>query len=235
MSPAEPARPVSAAESIRIFLASASPRRRSILRSLGVPHETLSPNVDEAANHPESPRALVLHNAALKAQAGAELAPDPTRPAAVIGADTIVVIDGEVLGKPASRAEARAMLARLSGRTHEVFTGVAIKLIPNQGLWLDARRAEVVFNALSAEQIETYTASGESDDKAGAYGIQGGGGAFIADVRGDLSAVIGFPLDCVVEGIEAITGLKTHPRAGHARIIADAFPDMNPRLLQFVL
>lgn len=218
---------------MRIFLASESPRRRSLLKSMGVAHQTLSPNVEESSNHPDSPRALVMHNAALKAAAGVELLSDPEVPSAVIGSDTIVVIDGDVLSKPTDRAEARRMLERLSGRAHEVYTGVAIKLTPGSGLWLDARRAEVLFNELSPGQIADYVASGETDDKAGSYGIQGAGGALIHEVRGDLTAVIGFPLDCVTEGLASMTGARLGP-VDHRAIVAQAFPDMDPRLLKFV-
>ena len=171
------------------MLASASPRRAELLRAAGIPFEVAVADVDESQHPGEDAEAYVRRVAAAKAARVA--ASHPGRP--VLGADTTVVLDGEVLGKPLDAAEAVAMLGRLSGRSHRVLTGVC--LIGADG------RAEtsvacttVEFRAVTASEIERYVASGEPMDKAGAYAIQGGAGGFVTRIDGDFDNVVGLPV-----------------------------------------
>ena len=176
-----------------IYLASRSPRRQELLGQIGVKFESIGIDVDEAVLGGESPRAYVERLARAKSEAGwrrVELDKLPRAP--VLGADTTVAIDGRILGKPADRREAAQMLASLSGRLHEVLTAVSIKF----GARLESAVSvsEVRFKALSNEEIARYVATGECEDKAGAYGIQGHAARFVADLRGSFSGVMGLPL-----------------------------------------
>jgi len=176
---------------MRIVLASASPRRAEILRQAGIAFEALPTRVDESRRTGESPAELVLRLAEAKAQAAADrLSP----PAIVVGADTEVVVDGRVLGKPASAEKARAMLRQLSGRTHEVITGLAILRLPGSALKRAHEVTRVTFASLTEQEIEEYVASTEPFDKAGAYAIQGRGGRFVTRVEGCYFNVVGLPL-----------------------------------------
>ena len=184
-----------------IYLASKSPRRRDLLRQLGVPFEELhlreSPgrirDVLEEAEDGEPPAHYVERIARTKASVGwkrmeqRHLAAHP-----VLGADTEVVLDGEVFGKPHDAVDACAMLARLSGRAHDVLTGVAIRAGDTVEFVLSVSR--VTFRPLAAAEIERYVASGEPLDKAGAYAIQGRAAAFVARLEGSYSGVMGLPL-----------------------------------------
>jgi septum formation protein len=174
----------------RVILASASPRRRELLTLIGMPHEVRPADIDETYQAGESPREHALRLAREKA------ARIPDADAVVIGSDTIVVVDGDVLGKPANEAEASRMLRRLSGRSHTVITAVAVAW---QGrVAVDAESVEVTFHPLSDEQIRGYIATREPMDKAGAYGIQGFGATIVARVNGDYFAVMGLPLQRMV-------------------------------------
>lgn len=178
---------------MQLILASSSPRRQELLRQIGIPFVVEVPEVDEHAVHAESPAELVERLALRKARAVAARHPD----ALVLGADTIVVVDGEVLGKPADRAEAEAMLGRLSGRPHQVLTGVAVVRGPEEQV---AHEETVVrFAPLTREQIRWYVETGEPMDKAGAYGIQGRAAALIASISGDYYNVVGLPLHRTVQ------------------------------------
>ena len=176
----------------RVILASQSPRRRELLTLVGIVHEVRPADIDETYLAGEEPRAHAERLAREKAAVVAGEAPD----ALVIGSDTIVVVDGDVLGKPRSEVEAAAMLARLSGRSHTVMTAVAVS-------WRGLQRSDVVevgvtFHAISAEDIEAYVATREPMDKAGAYGIQGYGATIVQRVDGDYFAVMGLPLQRLV-------------------------------------
>lgn len=175
----------------RLILASASPRRRELLGELGVPFDVV---VAEVAEHEEAstdPRVMVAHNAALKADWVAARHPD----AIVLGADTTVFIDGQALNKPADRAEARAMLRRLSGRTHTVFTGLAVRR-GRDGLAMDDSAAsEVTFKPLDEATIDTYLSRVNTLDKAGGYAIQEQGELIVAGYRGEFSNIVGLPLE----------------------------------------
>jgi septum formation protein len=184
-----------------IYLASRSPRRRELLAQIGVRYHLLlfrsrpdsPPDVDETLLAGEAPDAYVERVARAKAEAGWKLLRLRNLPfAPVLAADTAVALGGNVLGKPADRKEAAEILAQLSGQRHEVLTAVAL----TRDDWLESSlsRSEVQFKKLSAEEIAQYTASGECDDKAGAYAIQGRAARFIVELRGSYSGVVGLPL-----------------------------------------
>ncbi|MES1943012.1 maf protein [Salinisphaera sp. PC39] len=170
-----------------MILASASPRRAELLRQIGLPFERRPVDVDEAPLPDESPAALAQRLAVAKARAGVADAALP-----VLGSDTVVALGDEALGKPADRAEALAMLARLSGRTHEVHTGVALAHAGDTETVLVTTR--VTMRDIAPGEAEAYWATGECDDKAGAYGIQGLGAVFVRRIEGSYSAVMGLPL-----------------------------------------
>ena len=174
-----------------VYLASRSPRRRELLRQLGVAFEVVEADVDEAALPSEDARALVARLAQDKAEAGAH-AVAGKHIAPILGADTVVEIDGEILGKPRDRAHAEATLAKLSGRCHRVFSGVA--LWKRGVVRLQVSRSEVCFRPLDARERRLYCESGEALDKAGAYAIQGLGATFVERLSGSPSGVMGLPL-----------------------------------------
>lgn len=174
-----------------IYLASASPRRRELLEQIGIRFEALAVTVEECRAPDETPVAYVQRVALAKAQAGwAVLGARVPRP--VLGADTEVVIDGEVLGKPQDRAHGLAMLARLSGRTHEVLSAIAV--VVGARVLTRLSRSAVSFRTMTAEQCAAYWATGEPLGKAGGYAIQGRGALFITALHGSYSGVMGLPL-----------------------------------------
>jgi septum formation protein len=172
-----------------IVLASASPRRRALFGHLGYPFRSDAVAVDESALPGETVRRTVLRLAEAKAAAARKAHPD----AVVVGADTVVEVAGEVLGKPRDVAEARAMLARLAGREHRVWTAVAV-LGPDGHEESAVEVTRVWFRPISAAEITAYVATGEPMDKAGAYGIQERGAVFVERIEGDYFAVVGLPL-----------------------------------------
>ncbi|MEE8602288.1 Maf family protein [Euzebya tangerina] len=172
----------------RLVLASASPRRRDLLHDrLGLEVVVVPADVDESPRHGESPSAMVQRLARRKVSA-VEVEPDDL----VVAADTVVISDGEVLGKPATDERATMMLRGLSGREHSVLTGVAVKLGPQGASGVE--RTKVRFRRLSPSEIEGYVATGDPLDKAGGYGIQGIAGAFVEHIEGTETGVIGLPL-----------------------------------------
>jgi len=173
---------------LKIVLASSSPRRIGLLRQIGLEFTSVDPGGDESSVHPD-PRRRVMENALAKARNVAA----SHRDAVVIGADTVVFIDGMVLGKPASKGEAAAMLRRLSGNVHKVFTGVAV-IHPSRGSVVRYEESLVHIRTLSEEEISRYVEGGEPLDKAGAYAIQGQGAVFVDRVVGCFHNVIGLPL-----------------------------------------
>ncbi|ODC02657.1 septum formation protein Maf [Terasakiispira papahanaumokuakeensis] len=177
-------------ESPVLCLASASPRRRELLAQIGVGPIAVQPvDVDESPQQGESPTAYVERLARHKAQVGAAMI-EHALP--VLGGDTAVVLKQRILGKPADFEQAREMLRQLSGKTHEVLSGVAVT--GPAGIQSAVVTTRVRFRHLSDSEIERYWASGEPCDKAGAYGIQGLGSVFVQDIRGSYSAVVGLPL-----------------------------------------
>ncbi len=180
----------------RLVLASGSPRRREMLRNLGVDLVIRPVDVDESPLGDESPEPYVLRLAQAKARAavGSGLGAAASEHEIVLAADTIVTLDGELLGKPRDPADARRMLGQLSGREHEVFTGVAVLRAARGFRRAEVERTRVRFAELSAAEIEWYVASGEPLDKAGAYAVQGLGALFVVGLEGNYSNVVGLPL-----------------------------------------
>jgi len=174
-----------------VYLASGSPRRRELLQQIGVPFRVVGAAVDEAVWSGEVPAAYVARLAAAKAELGWERNRDAID-GPVLAADTSVVLDAKILGKPADREEAEAMLRQLSGRTHEVLTAVALRTV--NGLRSRISRSEVTFRRIAAAEARAYWETGEPCDKAGAYAIQGRAAVFIAELRGSYSGVMGLPL-----------------------------------------
>ncbi|HEX7084866.1 MAG TPA: Maf family protein [Vicinamibacterales bacterium] len=171
-----------------LVLASASPRRTRLLQDAGIPHVVAPAAVDESVRPRETPAEHVRRLAEAKASAAAAQHPD----ALVLAADTVVVRDGTILGKPCDPAEARAMLRSLAGRSHEVHTGVAIA---GEGRLLSAvELAEVRFAPMTDAEIDWYVSTGEPFDKAGAYAVQGLASRFVEAVSGAPSTVIGLPV-----------------------------------------
>ena len=184
-----------------IYLASRSPRRRELLSQIGVRYHLLlfrsrpdaPPDVDETLLPGEAPDTYVERVARAKAEAGWRLLRLRNLPfAPVLSADTTVAIEGRILAKPADRKEAAEMLAALSGQRHEVLTAVALKR--DDELYSALSRSEVQFKKLTGEEIAQYVATGEGDDKAGAYAIQGRAARFIVELHGSYSGVMGLPL-----------------------------------------
>jgi septum formation protein len=185
----------------RVVLASASPRRRELLNLIGIPHEVRPANIDETIRARETPRRHAERLAREKASAIAMRDPDLI----TIGADTIVVVNRKVLGKPADTAQATHMLGLLSGREHTVVTAVAVSR--GKKLRSAVEEVRVRFRRLSAEEIDAYIATGEPMDKAGAYGIQGFGATIVDRIEGDYFAVMGLPLVRLV-GLMRDVGVK---------------------------
>ena len=184
-----------------IYLASRSPRRRELLSQIGVRYHLLlfrervgeKPDVDESVLEGEAPAAYVERMARAKADTGwRRMLQRNLPPAPVLAADTTVALDGRIYGKPENRTEAEEILAALAGKRHEVLTAVALK---NQD-WIEVAlsTSEVQLKALSRDDIAQYVASGEGDDKAGAYGIQGRAARFVVEIRGSYSGIMGLPL-----------------------------------------
>ncbi|GAB4359754.1 MAG: nucleoside triphosphate pyrophosphatase [Gammaproteobacteria bacterium] len=172
-----------------IYLASQSPRRRELLRQIGVSFETLAVEVDERPLANEPAEDFVRRLALEKARAGRR---QISGEVPVLGADTAVVVEGAILGKPADRQEALAMLDALSGRTHRVLTGVALVSGTHEAFRMS--ETAVTFRTLSAREREAYWASGEPADKAGAYALQGLAALFVTRIEGSYSGVVGLPL-----------------------------------------
>lgn len=175
----------------RLILASASPRRRQLLAELGVKFEVIVAQVVEHEEPSTPPKVMVTHNAALKADWVARRHPD----AWVLGADTTVFLDDRVLNKPANLDEARGMLRTLSGRTHIVFTGLALRHQATGVSWDDGETAEVTFKPFGPEVIDDYLLRVNTLDKAGAYSIQEHSDMIIERTRGSLSNIAGLPLE----------------------------------------
>jgi nucleoside triphosphate pyrophosphatase len=173
-----------------VILASASPRRRELLRLVGIEHVVMPADIDETHPPGEAPAAHAERLAREKARA------IHRNDAVVIGSDTIVVVDGDVLGKPRDHDQAAAMLRRLSGRSHVVMTGVAVAWRGRVSSGVE--EVGVTFRALSDDEIRRYIETGEPMDKAGAYGIQGFGATIVDRVDGDYFAVMGLPLNRLV-------------------------------------
>ena len=196
----------------RFILASASPRRSELLKLVGFDFEVIPGSVDETFRPAESPREHLLRLSEEKALSVARCHPD----AWVLGADTIVVVAGELLGKPGSPAEAKEMLEKLSGREHEVFTGFSIVRQDRGSRIREVVESSVLFREITDDEMACYTATEEPYDKAGAYAVQGMGGCFIREIRGSFSNVMGLPLCEVVEALKRVAAIGFSGE-GHGR------------------
>jgi len=193
---------------VRLILASASPRRAELLRAAGYEFDTVVADVDERMRDSETPAEYVRRLAAAKA--AAVQAADVI----IVGADTTVVIDGQILGKPRDDEEAAAMLRRLAGRRHEVLTGVSLRHGPHEVGRVES--TAVWFSVLTKEDIAWYVASGEGRDKAGAYAIQGLASRFIPRIEGSYANVVGLPVASVTELLRSV--LASHPETGYSDV-----------------
>ena len=179
-----------------LILASGSPRRHELLNAVGIPHEIRVPRTDESLPPRIDPRKAVAMLSQRKAAAA--LAAAEEADALVLAADTVVAVDGEILGKPHSPEEARQMLSRLSGRSHTVCTGVTVA---NRTKSVTAAEVAVVhMRPITPQEIDAYIESGDPMDKAGAYGIQGKAGLFVTGIEGDYFTIVGLPV-CLVGNI----------------------------------
>ncbi len=182
-----------------LILASASPRRRELLTAAGIEHVVRPASVPESALEGESLLQLVQRLAREKAEASRR-----TPGEIVLGADTLVSVDGQTLGKPADRRDARRMLQLLSGREHSVITGICLLKGPRS--ILDTAATSVTFAQLTDSEIDSYVETGEPDDKAGAYAIQGLASKFIVSITGSYQNVVGLPVALVYKCLRSLTG-----------------------------
>jgi septum formation protein len=194
---------------MKLILASSSPRRAEILRNAGISFFVLTSAIDETPVPGESPNDLVLRLANAKAELVAARA---VGPAIVIAADTIVTLDGKILGKPRSSDDARRMLEQLAGRTHWVVTGVALTRLPDAAHLEFVESTLVHFDPLSSEEISAYLSTGEPYDKAGAYAIQGRAARYIPRIEGCYFNVVGLPLARVTAALQDL-GWSNHASA----------------------
>jgi len=191
----------------KIILASASPRRRELLKHLGLTFEVIPSKIEEDVKDGEEPCEHVLRLARLKAQ---EIARDQDS-AVIIGADTIVVLGGEILGKPKDEEEAFAMLSQMSGRVHRVFTGFCVLDASDGSEYSEAVESKVRFKHLTPEEIRGYIKTGEPMDKAGAYAVQGRGSYMIKEIQGSYTNVVGLPLCELVEVLSRVKVIDLFP------------------------
>ena len=179
---------------MKIILASSSPRRAEILRDAGIAFEMCATHIDEAALPCETPQAMVARLAEAKARAAGAQMGAGSRECIIVGADTTVELDGEILGKPRDPAHAREMLAKLGGRTHHVLTGIFLLRLPGNATRAAVETSAVTFAPLEEKEIDAYVATGEPLGKAGAYAIQGIAGRYIPKIEGCYFNVVGLPL-----------------------------------------
>ena len=185
-----------------LYLASQSPRRTELLTQVGIDHTVVSSSYEEPNEGHDSPIEMVKAQALGKARCAVGI----PEGGIVLGADTIVVLDNEVLGKPQDEADARQMLERLSGRSHSVVTGVALLIKGDEVVFHN--ETKVYFKELAPFEIESYIASGEPMDKAGAYGIQGKGALWVEKIEGSYTNVVGLPVEHVYDELCKALGSK---------------------------
>lgn len=176
-----------------LTLASKSPRRKELLKQIGIPFVVIVSDAEEVSGNSWTPAALVVENAKRKARAVAEKYPDSP----VLGADTVVSLEGKIFGKPKDKDEARKMLTALSGKMHEVTTGLA--LINRNEIRTTSVTTKVFFDTMTKADIDAYIATDEPMDKAGAYAIQGKAARFIEKIEGSYSNVVGLPLNALIQ------------------------------------
>lgn len=184
------------------ILASASPRRKEIMALTGLDFSVLVSNADEGAVDRNIPVGLYVQELALLKASSVTKVLLSNKKAVVISADTIVTLDGKILGKPKDAEDARKMLRALSGRTHEVYTGYCVMRVSDGKTVCQSVKTEVTFKELSDEKIDAYIKTGEPMDKAGAYGIQGKGSMLVSGVNGDYLNVVGLPLSALSDTLE---------------------------------
>ena len=183
----------------KLFLASSSPRRKELLDAAGWPYESITAGIDESVLANEDPAAYVQRLARSKAEEVAR----GLQSGLVLGADTTVVIDNEILGQPVDDADAKRMLTLLNGKWHEVLTGVAVVRVGGESR-VDYETTRVRFAEMTEREIDWYIATGEARGKAGAYGIQGAAGLFIEEIRGDYFNIVGLPIRLVYELVSQV-------------------------------
>jgi MAF protein len=188
----------------RIVLASGSPRRRELVALLGLPFEVIPADVDESLLPGEDPAAMVVRLSQAKAQAAQPTIQPSNHPTILLSADTTVSLDGEILAKPADAVEARSMLTRLRGRSHQVFTAITLVNLITGRLVTDLASTEVPMRDYSDEEMEAYIASGDPFDKAGGYAIQHDGFNPVSGLRGCYASVVGLPLCHVTRSLRAL-------------------------------
>lgn len=194
------------ADDFSLYLASSSPRRRELLTQIGVSYRLIAADVDETVLAGEDPHDHVSRLALAKARAGQRrMVADGLQQKPVLGADTVVVVDGDIMGKPEGREQGLAMLAKLSGRSHQVMSGVALVGESEQ---LRVNTSTVWFRSTHQHERETYWDSGEPADKAGAYAVQGHAAVFISRIEGSFSGIMGLPLYETYE-LLAAAGIQT--------------------------
>ncbi len=201
---------------MKLILASASPRRAQILGDARIPFEIARANVSERRKHGENAVAMTRRLAQAKAEAIARKLEKEHLEAIVVGADTTVEVEGELLGKPRSLAEARKMLRKLSGKSHRVVTSVAAIRLPDHAQAIATESTRVRFAPLSADDIAEYVATGEPLDKAGAYAVQGIGGRFIEGIDGCYFNVVGLPLARLYHMLSEL-GWRRAPQRGERK------------------
>jgi septum formation protein len=192
-------------EKIQLVLASGSPRRQELIKWLYVNYEVVIPDIEEHSDK-KNVEEFVMDLAQQKAKAGMKLADANWKRPLVIGSDTIVVVDNKILGKPKDEDDARSMLRSLSGRSHDVYTGVCLLMPEKQQCFYD--KTTVTFEDIDDIQLEHYIKTKESLDKAGAYGIQGASLGFIKGIQGSYSNVVGFPLNLLVKELSQFVGAQ---------------------------
>ena len=218
---------------LQVILASASPRRRAIFKNLNIDAEIIVPDVDENIDKEGIPPEIFTQELALlKGSAAArEVIRKDNTVYLVVSADTVVVFEGEIIGKPKSRENAKKMLLRFSGKTHEVVTGICLWKLDGK----DDRcactfcKTKVTFKPLSESEIETYLDSGEYKDKAGAYGIQEKGGAFVEKTDGDYFNVVGFPTEKFFETVNNEFSPEIYVEGGMIKINNEYYPESEER------
>lgn len=192
---------------IRFVLASTSPRRSELLRTLGIPFETISPLFKEVpTDHSASDEALYFAEA--KARSVAKLYPK----ALILGSDTLIELEAEKIGKPENDDMAREILKKLSGKTHRLYTAVVLLNTNDDSIRRHVEEVLITFREISLQEIEAYVATGEPIGKAGAYAIQGGGKKFAIDIKGDLQAVVGLPLRVIQQWLKEFMGHDTNEK-----------------------
>ena len=186
----------------KIILASASPRRRELLNQIGIEHDVLVSNIDESGPCKLPPKLYVESLATMKAKAVAKDLKYKKEDILVIGADTIVVLGNEILGKPKDSQDAKNMLGILSGKMHIVYTGVTVINANNNHMESFVEGTKVYFREMTKKEIDSYVSTKEPLDKAGSYGIQGRGGVFVEKIEGDYFTVMGLPICKLYETLQ---------------------------------